>query len=135
MNAKDSLRARFTVYMSKVLYHSRIDYIRKKQRTEAFEILTQDALRMAQQKEALPAEESQQLLAATQVAGLSPAELDVLRKFFYEERDMREIAQEMRISLRGAYVIKDRALKKLRKALLREGRLRKEELDRESKIL
>ena len=35
MNAKDSLRARFTVYMSKVLYHSRIDYIRKKQRTEA----------------------------------------------------------------------------------------------------
>lgn len=121
MNAKDTLRARFTVYMSKVLYHSRIDYIRKKQRTEAFEILTQDALRMAQQKEALPAEESQQLLAATQVAGLSPAELDVLRKFFYEERDMREIAQEMRISLRGAYVIKDRALKKLRKALLGEG--------------
>ena len=70
---------------------------------------------MAQQKEALPSEESQQLLAATQVAGLSPAELDVLRKFFYEERDMREIAQEMRISLRGAYVIKDRALKKLRR--------------------
>ena len=95
--------------------------IRKKQRTEAFEILTQDALRMAQQKEELPSEESQQLLAATQVAGLSPAELDVLRKFFYEERDMREIAQEMRISLRGAYVIKDRALKKLRKALLGEG--------------
>lgn len=121
MNAKDSLRARFTVYMSKVLYHSRIDYIRKKQRTEAFEILTQDALRMAQQKEALPAEESQQLLAATQVAGLSPAELDVLRKFFYEERDMREIAHEMCISLRGAYVIKDRALKKLRRALLEEG--------------
>lgn len=47
MDTKDVLRARFTAYMGKVLYHSRIDYIRKKQRLEAFEILTQDALRMA----------------------------------------------------------------------------------------
>ena len=40
MNTKDMLRARFTVYIRKVLYHSRIDYIRKKRRLEAFEVLT-----------------------------------------------------------------------------------------------
>ena len=120
MDTKDVLRARFTAYMGKVLYHSRIDYIRKKQRLEAFEILTQDALRMAYMQGKNVEEKGDKPSVLMEGAGLSRTERLVIQKFYRGEVGMRKIAQELGLSVQGVYAIKNRALKKLKRAFTEE---------------
>lgn len=65
-------------------------------------------------------EETRWRLMEAKMVSLSQTERLVIQSFFYDGMEMREIAEGLGISLRGAYAIKQRALRKLKNALVEE---------------
>jgi len=121
----DDLRNRFTAYMQKVVYHAKVDYIRRKKAQRP-----NDAV-CAAETPALSYEQDFRLASdadfdfeeqrlADSFASLPLIRKQILKLLFVEGLTAMEVAEELGCSLDYVYSNKRRALQKLR-GQLREG--------------
>ena len=123
----DALKGAFICYVQKVATHARVDYLRKAKRIEDHEILVDDIQLLADRVQAaVDAQdklfENCDLLNAFAHL-LSESERLTLHYLIVMEKSTREVARCMDISERWVRVMKNRAVKKLREALLNGERL------------
>jgi RNA polymerase sigma factor (sigma-70 family) len=118
----DALKGAFISYVQKVAAHARIDYLRKAKRIEDHEILVDDIQLLSNRvQNAVDVQdelfENCDLLNAFEHL-LSESERLTLHYLIVMEKSIREVARCMGISERWVRVLKNRAVKKLREALL-----------------
>lgn len=122
---RDELRARFTVYISQVIIHAKLDYIRKEKR-KTQEIYLEDLeiepsvefeeqyIRACSDRQSFEFEEEK---LANAFSSLPLMRQRVLEMLFVEELTAIEISQKMNCSVKYVYDQKYLALQKLRKSL------------------
>jgi len=122
----DDLRNRFTAYMQKVVYHAKVDYMRrKKAQYPRAEIDAAEAPSLSYEQDyrlASDAEfdfEEQRL--ADSFASLPLIRKQILKLLFVEGLTAMEVAEELGCSLDYVYTNKRRALQKLRDQLEEGG--------------
>ena len=127
----DKLRARFTVWLEKLLYHARIDYFRRRSRsveTISFDdvpdyLLTDSSgfeknLEMLSVKTEFDFEEE---WLAKAYSELPLMKRKILSMLFVEEKTPSEIAAQLHCSVQHVYNQRSLAIKKLREILLKGG--------------
>lgn len=122
---RDELRARFTVYISQVIIHAKLDYIRQLKR-RAQEIYLEDLemepsvdfeeqyVQAYSNRQSFEFEEEK---LSNTFSSLPLMRQRVLEMLFIEELSAIEIAQKMNCSVKYVYDQKYLALQKLRKSL------------------
>lgn len=122
---RDELRARFTVYISRVIIHTKLDYIRKvKQRAQEIyleDLKVEPSVDFEEQYERTYCNtqsfEFEEEKLANTFSSLPLMRQRVLEMLFIEELSAIEIAQKMNCSVKYVYDQKYLALQKLRKSL------------------
>jgi RNA polymerase sigma factor (sigma-70 family) len=116
---EDDLRNRFTAYMQKVVYHAKVDYIRRKKaqhpNTEADAATTPEFSYEQDFSSASDTDfdfEEQRL--ANSFASLPLIRKQILKLLFVQGLTAMEVAEELGCSLDYVYSNKRRALQKLR---------------------
>lgn len=120
-NEQDELRARFTVWMERLLDRAKIDYIRKLKSVPndvPLDSIEQTAF-AEEQDEAISFEnfefENESLRAA--FSTLPPKRREVLRLLFAERLDSDEAAKRLGCSVENIYNLRSLALKTLKKQM------------------
>ena len=122
---RDELRARFTVYISQVIIHAKLDYIRKvKQRAQEIyleDLKVEPSVDFEEQYERKYSNTQSFLFEEKKLANafltLPLMRQRILELLFIEELTAIEIAQKMNCSVKYVYDQKYLALQKLRKSL------------------
>lgn len=125
---RDELRARFTVWMERLLQRAKIDYIRHLKRVQ--NVVSLDSIEQSAFAED-PTEstsfenfvfENESLSAA--FSSLPPKKKEVLKLLFFDGLDSEECAKKLGCSVENIYNLRSLALKTLKKQM-EEGKNRK----------
>lgn len=122
---RDELRGRFTVYISQIIIHAKLDYIRKmKRRSQEISLedleyepsvdFEQQYIEAYSDRQSFEFEEER---LANAFSSLPLMRQKVLEMLFIEELSAIEIAQKMNCSVKYVYDQKYLALQKLKKSL------------------
>jgi len=122
----DDLRNQFTAYMQKVVYHTKVDYIRrKKAKRPHAEVDTAEALALSYEQDFRLASDAdfdfEEQRLADSFASLPLIRRQILKLLFVEGLTAMEVAEELGCSLDYVYTNKRRALQKLRDQLEEGG--------------
>lgn len=128
--------AKFTAYLEKVITHAKIDYLRYMEKLNGREELAEDMSNIVEHGE-LPSMSDDFLFEAIRavtleqiatgddlyaaILTLSPLEKEVLFHTYVEDMPPKEAAQLMGLSVVWVRQVKNRALDKLRKAMMEKG--------------
>ena len=117
----DELRARFTVWMERLLYRAKIDYIRQlKSNPNEVSLDSIEQTKFAEElNEVISFEnfefENESLRAA--FSALSPKKREVLRLLFLGRLDSEEVAKRLGCSVGNIYNLRSMALKTIKKKM------------------
>ena len=122
----DDLRNRFTAYMQKVVYHAKVDYIRRRKTqrpssdvdsAKASELSYEQDFRLVSDADF----DFEEQRLADNFASLPLIRRQILKLLFVNGLTAIEVAEELGCSLDYVYSNKRRALQKLRDQLQEEG--------------
>jgi len=121
----DDLRNRFTAYMQKVVYHAKVDYIRRrKAQRSSSEVVPAEATALSYEQDFHSAADAdfdfEEQRLADSFAALPLMRRQILKLLFVQGLTAMEVAEELGCSLDYVYTNKRRALQKLREQM-REG--------------
>ena len=122
----DDLRNQFTAYMQKVVYHAKVDYIRrKKAKCLRAQVDSAEALVLTYEQDFHSTSDAdfdfEEQRLADSFASLPLIRKQILKLLFVEGLTAMEVAEELGCSLDYVYSNKRRALQRLRDQLLEGG--------------
>jgi len=118
----DDLRNQFTAFMQKVVYHAKVDYIRRKKAKRPFaQVVSAEAPELTYEQDFHSASDAdfdfEEQRLADSFASLPLIRKQILKLLFVEGLTAMEVAKELGCSLDYVYSNKRRALQKLRDQL------------------
>ena len=122
----DELRARFTAWLIKTVYHAKLDYLKKLERqlkTISIDDVPQENLSYEAQYQSGQADsfEFEEERLAKAYSELPIKRQEILTMLFVEDKSPKEIAKQLNCSIQHVYNQQSLALKKLRHLLTKGG--------------